>query len=352
MDFFITSLKLNLKKIMHKNMAWVLALPISLVFLGNFSGTVIEITVGVSVDSPFAQKIFAELSEQLPPMFTPLAFDTEGDLREGIFRGQVNFGYVFKPYLSYAATLEEVTDGILVFNSPVALGESIVSELIFAIILEEIMPNITLLTLYTYFEENNIRYFIEEQLYFYAEADVFMTPAFIGTEGTSPSEVIENISEITAARFSNGLTGLVLLTLALFFIPKFIDEKNTGLNLSLKHHGIYKTYYISVFAALFLILYAIGLVSLAASSFVNNVLSSIFFLLVYTAFICVISLAGIIFLKTPALIQSFGLFLILAHIFFGGMLLDLSEFNFYLGIIQRFFPLFWYIEMMLNSPAY
>jgi hypothetical protein len=52
-------------------------------------------------------------------------------------------------------------------------------------------------------------------------------------------------------------------------------------------------------------------------------------------------LVGILF-KSARVIQSFGLFIIIANIFFGGVILDLSELAPQMANIQRVFPLFWY----------
>ena len=81
-------------------------------------------------------------------------------------------------------------------------------------------------------------------------------------------------------------------------------------------------------------------------SLLSGAIIEITALIIYVAICAILVTIATRLLKSVAIIQSFGLFLILSNIFFGGVLLNLHELSPLLGRVQYVFPLFWYVEFV------
>ncbi|MCL1924888.1 MAG: hypothetical protein FWF50_04805 [Defluviitaleaceae bacterium] len=314
MNFFIISTMLNIKKIIKKRtiyMAFILLPAISyLIDLSN--NYPVNISVGI-----YSQGVTLEIEN---PLIRLIKYDDRKSLIEDVQTGIINFGYILSP-------IESTQNNIKLIKTELSFGYQLINELIVAAYLDYTLEMRTVNFLQNFFDYENIETFVREQINYYRQADIFMIPELQGIRA-------ENITEINLLNsINNGIIGLIITAILIFITPYFIREKNSGVLLSLKYRQKQGLYYASLFSALFIVIFVISAISMRGI----NILS----IATYVSVCVSLTIAAIAVLKKVDLVQNFGIFLIILNIF---TLIDFSEFNELLGIMQRLFPLFWLLH--------
>jgi len=360
MSFFLTSFRLNLKKLAAQKaiLLGLILLPVvlSLGGLALHSGTaVIEVTAGVYFDreNELETHIFEILEVGETPFIRFVAYDNLDAMLEDVRLGRIECGYIL--HISQENIVRnELRDSATVVISPRTVATPVLNEIIAAAILRATTQEFTQAALeFLFSDSTDIAEFVEWQFSAYAEMDIFMTPTFAGEPHTA-RQAAPDLFEITASRIFHGFIGLTIFALLLFCIPMFIEERRFGLPAALRAHGKLGAYYVSLWSASFAVSLAIGLAGLCAMAiFAPQLLAPPFVELVaLVGYAAVCSALMVLFsclLRTAGFVQSLGLFIIILNIFFGGLLLDIAEVSPNLAPLQRLFPLFWYVETVLQS---
>ena len=358
MKFFLTSLRLSIKKLALRRATLfsLILLPISLsigaIFLADSDISPVAVTAGVYFDSEnlLGAEVFEALTESVSdtPFINFVLYDNLDALIDDVRFGRIECGYFITPQIENAAYAG--FDGVvtLITSTRSVLADGL-NELVAAALLRVSSENIARTWLYANFAENaDISGFVTSEFERYRQSDIFMTPLHIAQLGPE-EDVAPSLSHITASRVMHGLIGLSIITLFLFYIPALIDEQNSGLRTSLSACGRSVTYDVSLFAAMLVVSLLIGFSGLSAIFFfspflLSDALTEIAALIVFAAVNALLMMLAVRLLRTKAPVQSLGLFLVLANIFFGGVLFDLYEISPELARIQGFFPLFWYVN--------
>lgn len=344
-SFFVTSIILNIKKILTKKVVWIafFVLPISIFFIGNIDNSLPVVTVGISFEpnDNFSRNIFDTVTQQTQdnPFLSFITFYNIEEMKNAIYVNSINHGYIFTQNLSNDPFSY---NAIQTFVSPRTLAIPIVNEIVSAAILYHGLHSITLDVMDIHFPQDDVYDFVTESIEFYREQDIFMTPTMISVTKGNPIEEIQNVS---TTRINLAVIGITLLAILIFVTPMFISEKNSGILTSLNTLQVAKSsYYFSIWTSVFLILFLIGSV---ATFFLNFHVNYFVFLFLYVLKNVIIMAVLYLFMKNDSWIQNFGIFIIIINIFFGGVLIDLNEINETLGAIQNFFPLFHYINFLI-----
>lgn len=360
MSFFVISFMLNIKKFATKKALWLglILLPAALALGGIFVQTelpVITVNVGVfyNPQNPLEARIFEALEESVSanPFISFIPYDNLDALLTDVRLGQIECGYIFGPNIENAL-IGEFSEIVTLVTSPRTIAAPILNDIVTSAILQATVEDITKHGLVSIFgESDELTHFVAWQFEAYNQMDIFMTPYFVGEAGEIYIES-RDILEMTLSRLFHGLIGLTILIISLFFAPMFIEERRYNLKAALRLHKKLSLYELSLWAAAMLVMFAIGITGLFAMViFAPHLLASGFVeitaLLAYTAVCAIILVLAARFFKSAGFIQSFGLFIVILNIFFGGVLLDLSELNPHLGQLQRLFPLYWYIDLVI-----
>lgn len=272
----------------------------------------VNISVGI-----YSQGVTLEIEN---PLIRLIKYDDRKSLIEDVQTGIINFGYILSP-------IESTQNNIKLIKTELSFGYQLINELIVAAYLDYTLEMRTVNFLQNFFDYENIETFVREQINYYRQADIFMIPELQGIRA-------ENITEINLLNsINNGIIGLIITAILIFITPYFIREKNSGVLLSLKYRQKQGLYYASLFSALFIVIFVISAISMRGI----NILS----IATYVSVCVSLTIAAIAVLKKVDLVQNFGIFLIILNIF---TLIDFSEFNELLGIMQRLFPLFWLLH--------
>jgi len=357
MRFFWVSFVLNAKKIIAKKAMWIglILLFLTVSFGGAFAQTqrsIVVLNAGVFYNPSvlFEASVARVLDESVRdiPFIQFIFYDDLEELYADVAFGRLECGYVLNSDLGNG----EFEGVVTVIVSPRTIATPILNDIVAAAILRVGAEDITRDGLISIFgESEELNYFVERQFLAYNEMDIFMVPSFIGEYGHA-HESAPNIFDATASRVLYGLIGLTILIMSLFCTGMFIEGRASALNVALRAHGKLGLYDFSLWASAFAVMFTIGLSGLMAKAlfapnFIGQALSSAAALAFYAAVCSLFLTLASRFLKSAGLIQSFGLFLVILNIFFGGVLLDLAEISEALSHLQRLFPLFWYIEMSL-----
>ena len=351
MRFFALSYWLNAKKFLMRPTFWcgLFVLPIVIVLGGVFlysEASAITITAGVHFDkeNTLEAAIFDYLSESPHARF--VAYEDAYVLIEDVRLGRIECGYIINP------NIENIKEGdfsgvVTLVTSPRTIATPILNDMVTAAVLRASSKYITIDGLNRLFgESDEIEIFVNWQFAAYNEMDIFMTPLFVNITDYD-GETQPGLAEVTARRVFRGAIGLTILILILFASPIFIDERRYGLQKKLSIHGKLVAYDLSLLLATFSVMFTVGVVGLtSASFFAPTLLASVRIeIAIMAAFSAVCAILLILLarlLKSAKIIQTFGLFIIIANIAFGGVVLDLAELSPSLGHLQRFFPLYWY----------
>ena len=359
--FLAVSTMLNIKKFIMMKALWLgLALLFLAVALGGVlsqrAEPIVVIRAGVLYDSssPLESQIVKFLNESISdiPFVEFIFYDDLDELITDVQLGRLECGYVLNDNIG-SVLLGEFSGIVTVVVSHRTIATPVLNDIVAAAILRASVEDVTRDGLIAFFGENDELYeFVEWQFLAYEQMDIFMVPSFAGEYGYA-YELAPSLAEITARRILHGLIGLMILILSLFGAGMFIDERAHGLTPALKAHGKLALYDFSLWASAFVAMFAMGIIGLLAMAafathLFGSVWSAITALAVYAALCAALFALISRILKDTGLIQSFGLFLVILNIFFGGVLMDLAEINETLAHIQRLFPLFWYIEMAIN----
>jgi len=310
--FFITSTWLNLKKIIIKPtilLAFILLQSIGITMnLMDFSDNLgISIPVG----------IYGDISLNIQnPLIQIIAYTDREALTEDVISGTLNFGYV-------------IDETIIIITTEHSFGYQIINELITAAILEKNVETMTINFLNFFFSEEDLESSVYTRIAYYRESDIFMQPYLTGTEASHINEL--NINEFTE-HILKGIVGLIITAILIFIIPYFIKEKNSGVLDTLKYHKKTLVYYASLFTALFIVMFALGLLAMWQIDILSFA--------IYIFFCGSLAIFAIFLFKSSNIIQSFGIFLIILNIF---ALVDFSEISVMLGKFQMLFPLYWFL---------
>ena len=360
MSFFITSSLLNIKKFAAQKAVWfgliILPLALSLGGMSLRSGiTVVEVTAGVyfNHENELEAHIF-EILESVTTAFVRFtAYDDQEALLEDVRLGRIECGYILH-ITTESAVQNELRESVTLVSSPRTVAAPVLNEIVAAAILRAATPELTKAGLEAFFSGNtDIAEFVEWQFDAYAEMDIFMSPAFTGQAGFD-EQGAPNISDITASRIFHGLIGLTILALLLFCIPIFIEERHSGLPIALRACGKLGLYYASLWAAALAASFTIGLAGLCAIAvFAPHLLAQthveLAALIGYAAVCSALMVLLACRLHNAHFVQSFGLFIIILNIFFGGVLLNLAEISPSLAYLQLLFPLYWYVEAIIQN---
>jgi len=361
MFFFVTSFLLNLKKFANKKALWVMLflLPFT-IFIGSLflqtDTQIIELTAGVFFNSenPLEASVFEHLDKNTnaAALVRFMAYDDLEALKRDIRLGRIECGYILNPNFDNAAR-GNFSQIITLVSSPRTVASPILNDIVAAAVLAATVEAITLDGLISFFgESEELKRFFAWQFEAYTHMDIFMTPDFIGESVVGYEEPM-SLLELTKNRIFYGLIGLAILIMSLFCTPLFIEERNNGLKAALNAHGKLNLYDFSLWASAFTVSALVGAQGyLSLLVFAPQLLSDIYVasiaLALYTA-VCAAFLAlAARFMKTAGPIQSFGLFIVILNIFFGGVLFDLTWVSPGLGHMQYLFPLYWYIEIILG----
>jgi len=360
MSFFLTSFLLNLKKFAAQKAVWfgLIFLPLTL-SLGGMSLrsdiTMIEVTAGVYFDreNELESHIFEILEGATTPFVRFIAYNSQETLLEDVRLGHIECGYILH-ITTESAVLNELRESATLVSSPRTVATPVLNEIVAAAILRAATPELTRAGLEAFFSDStDISAFVKWQFDAYSEMDIFMSPTFTGQIG-SAEQAVPDISNITAARIFHGLIGLTILALLLFCIPIFIEERRFGLPTALRACGKLQLYYASLWAATLATMLVIGGAGLCAMAvFAPHLLTQTHVeLAALVGYVVVCSMLMVLLacrLLNSNFIQSFGLFIIILNIFFGGVVLNLTEINPALANLQYFFPLYWYVEAIIQN---
>ena len=353
MRFFALSFLLNVKKFLKRITFWcgLIVLPIVIALGGVFlysDASAITITAGVyfNRENAIEAAIFDYLSET--PLARFVAYEDANALIEDVRLGRLECGYIINPNIENIK-LGDFEGIVTLVTSPRTIATPILNDMVTAAVLRASSKYITIDGIGLFFGESDvdeIEIFVNWQFAAYKEMDIFMEPVFVNITDNG-GEYQPGLAEVTARRVMRGVIGLAILILILFAAPIFIDERRYGLQKSLSVHGKLAAYDFSLLAAAFAAMFAVGFAGLiSATFFVPTLLVSVWLeLAAMAAFSAVCAIMLILlarFLISAKIIQTFGLFIIIANIAFGGVVLDLTELSPSLGYIQRFFPLYWY----------
>jgi len=360
-SFFAISLILNVKKVMTKKAVW---LGIALLFFVFAAGgvlvrtetPVIIVDVGVFYDaeSLLGSRIFEFLNESVAdtPFVRFILYDDLDALITDVKLGHLECGYVFEKGARRVAR-GELSGIATVITSPRTVATPILNDIVAAAILRAAAEDITLDGLEAVFgASEELSEFVAWQFHAYEQMDIFMVPDFAGEYGQT-EERVPGVLETIIVRVFHGLIGLTVLILAMFCIPLFIEERRSGLGQALAAHKKLWVYDISIWGAMFFALLSVGMagflfMAIFLPQILGDLASGTMALVMYTAVCATILTLAVRFLKDSSLIQSFGLFIVILNIFFGGVILDLAEINEVIARLQLVFPLFWYIEMAIS----
>ncbi|MCL2618013.1 MAG: ABC transporter permease [Defluviitaleaceae bacterium] len=361
-SFLVLSLKLHLKKFAAKPVLWVSAAAVvvfaaaaGLIVRGDVP--MIEVTAGILYDRdcPAQIRVAAAMIESVEgtPFVSFVVYDDVGALERDVALGRVDSGYVLTPRV-HDALRGRPEGAITLISSPRTAAAPLLNEVVAAALLRAVALDITLDGLESLFpEHDSTAEFVAELFRLYADADIFMAPAFAGYGGRDEGGV-PDLSRITAARALHGAIGLTMLALMMFSVPGFAAESGGGLKPALAVCGKLGAYYVSLWLAAAAAGLAVGAAGLTAAAFFAPMLlpdagTLAAAIVAYAAVIAGAMAAASRFSQSSGVIRSFGLFILTAHIFFGGVLLDLAEISPELAHLQRFFPLYWYIDVVVNS---
>jgi hypothetical protein len=361
MKFFAVSFLLNLKKFLMRRAFWcgLIILPIAVAAGGALlksEAGLITITAGIylNLESPFEAAIFENLANTTQNTGTIrfIPYNNKEALIKDVSLSRLECGYILNPNIQNAQRGSFIGTVTLI-TSPSTIAAPILNDIVATAILRASAEYITIDSIRGFFPESeNIKDFVTWQFEEYNKSDIFMTPTFIdiaaqtGLE-SKPNEAAKTLQEITASRIFRGLIGLTIHILIIFAIPIFINEKQNHLQKALKIRGKSAVYGFSLLSASFTAMIIIGAAGLISANIFAQPLPAAALTeitaLVMLCTICaaLLTLIGRLF-KTARAIQSFGLFIIIANIFFGGVILDLTELAPALSSIQKIFPLFWY----------
>lgn|GEM_PF-1683017 len=360
-SFLLISFALNLKKFaLSKALRLTLVmLPTALFFGGMYlqSGSpVITVTAGIyhNPANHLESRIFEALTESVVDthFINFSAYDTLDALIEDVRLGRIDSGYIFGPNIENARRGE--FDGIITLvTSPRTVAAPITNEIVASAVLRANAEDITRDGLEAFFSGNaDIEAFVAGQFEYYTDSDIFMTPDFTDQPGQAAHDP-PNAVQLTASRVFHGIIGLTLLTLTLFAIPSFIEERSSGILSALSAYGKLGVYYVSLWAAFFAVMLAVGTAGLLAVTVsAPQLLAPLYVeaaaLAAYAAVCSAIMTIAARLLSGAGLVQSLGMFLVLANIFFGGVLLNLAEVSPHFARLQLLFPLYWYIEAIIS----
>ena len=328
MNFILFSFALNIKKFAKYAIIMLIITPVIIsilqLFLQSNEG-IISVSAGVYINSAVQDnRIYDDLSANETINF--VQFFDRGELTQAVKTGEIDSGYIFD-------------EAITVITSERSLATPIINEIVSAAVLRSTAQEITRDSITHFFGETvtqeDIYHFTAWQFAAYEEMDIFMSPTFIATVGYGEPP---SLTDILAARVTRGIVGLMILIFIVFIAPIFAKEQSMRAPLRIRKKLM--PYMISLFFAIFIIAFAIGLVGLIASGIFT--VNEFIFLALYTAIIgCIMTLLWY-FTRAAKLVSDFGLFIIIANIIFGGVIIDLGEINQMLGYVQWGFPLFWY----------
>ena len=354
MRFFALSFWLNVKKFLLRPAFWcgLFALPLVIAAIGvfmQFGMQAITITAGVyfNRENALEAAIFDILGETPHARF--VAYEDVYVLIEDVRLGRIECGYIINPNINNAK--EGDFYGIITLvTSPRTIAAPILNDMVSAAVLRASSKYITKDGIGRFFgESDEIEVFVNWQFAAYDEMDIFMTPIFLNVAGLY-GETQLSLAEVTAKRMFRGMIGLAILILILFACPIFINERQHGLQKKLLFHGKLAAYDLTLLAAAFSAMFVIGMAGLASAVFVNpDLLVSVWLEIAAMSAFSAVNAIGLVLLarllKTAKIIQTFGLFIVIANIAFGGVVLDLAEVSPQLAHLQRFFPLYWYTSM-------
>jgi len=351
MRFFAVSLVLNIKKLLMRRAIWcgLAVLPVIIVFGGIFvqsENSAITITAGIyfNHDNPLETAIFDALPKGSFTRFA--AYDDLEAMLEDVRLGRIECGYIINPNVENAMQ-GDFAGLVTLVTSPRTMVAPIFNDMVAAAILRASAEYIITDGLIGFFgKSDELHYFVDWQFEAYEQMDIFMTPLFVDMGGGA-QEPQPGLAEITARRMLRGAIGITIHILMLFAAPIFIDERRNGLQKALSIHGKLAVYDFSLWVAAFLAMLAVGAAGLASAAiFAPYLLAEmqveVATLAALSATCAILLVLASRLLKSSKVIQSFGLFIIIANIALGGVILDLAEINPQLGYLQRFFPLFWY----------
>ena len=359
--FFTISFLLNFKKFLIKKTFWIalVLLPLTLSFASLFlsgESTIVEISAGVFVNSenPLEAAIFQYMnsSVQAVPFVNFVLYDDKDLLLSDVRTGRIECAYIFNDNIENARR-GDFTEIINLVTSPRTVAAPIFNDITAAAVLAATAQYIALDGLIAAFGDSyELRRFVVEQFEVYNQMDIFMSPSFIGEASLIESEP-PTLFETTAIRIFHGLIGLSILIVSLFSTPTFIEERCGNLETALSRQNKLNIYDFSLWAAAaaaHITIGAIGLLSMFffAPQLLAPAWAEISALIFYSALCSVFLLLFTRFIKSSSFIQSFGLLIVILNIFFGGMLLDLSQLFPALVNMQYLFPLYWYIEIILS----
>jgi len=349
MKFFALSFWLNIKKLAICRV-FLLVLPVVLAMGGLFlqsDNEMVAITAGVYFDTenPFEYEIFQRLTSANVQF---VAYNDVAMLLEDVRLGNIDCGYIFNSNIENAR-VGDFSEIITLVTSPRTIAAPIVSEIVAAAVLRVAAEDIARDELQIFFgASDEMDAFVAWQFEAYKAMDIFMTPIFEGVIGYE--DAIPSLMELTARRVMRGMVGLAIQIFALFAVPVFIGDGQHSLRRALVVKGKLIAYDVSLWLAATIVMSAIGVVGLTAIWFFAPLLLGSFIVEVFSvamlSAVCaaIIMLAGRFF-KSADFIQNFGLFIVIANVIFGGVLIDLAEINMYLGYAQWVFPLFWYSSL-------
>jgi len=353
MKFFGISLWLGIKEFLIRRVFWLilLILPAILalvIFLLGQDEALISVTAGLhfNVADPFESAIFEALDNT--GMVNFVHYSDVDELLHDVMFGRIEAGYVFTDSIHNAKSGD--FSGIIdLYVSPRTIAAPILNDMVAAALLQSAAPYITTDTLQGFFPENtDIEAFVINVFARYAVLDIFMNPVFLTAGGESDSP--QDFAEITAARLMRGIIGLSIHVLLLFAMPIFAKEGMGHMAKALKSHKKLWLYNLSLWLSVFTAMLALGAaglltVAILAPQFLAGAVTEIAAIIMLCAVCATVLIILGKLLKSAKHIQAFGLFIIIANIIFGGLIIDLNEFSQSLGTIQQFFPLFWYTAL-------
>jgi len=332
MSFFVTSLRVNFKRFFLQKTLWftfiglIMALTVGGIFFNRTETPFITVVAGVYYDNNCAVqvKIAGILVNGQEELVNFIVYSDKNLLIEDVRLGRIECGYVLSSELR-----------VRVINSAFSTVVPILNEIVAAAVFQAFTEEIVTDWLKDFFGYDNIQEFVAWHFEYYRQADIFMTPDFEG--GGFGAEQQISLVDITASRAVHGLIGLAMLIVIMFYMP----ENKAGFNNALRSCKKLGIYNFSTFVSVFIVIFMMGLVGVFVMHGLVPVLVgnfSVIYLFIYCfAIIVPVKLFS-------GFVQSFGLFIIILHVFFGGVFIDLFEINPILGRLQYVFPLYWYLS--------
>ena len=331
----------------------MLALPLVLFFCGALIKSqeeAISIRAGIVYDEgdPWQNTLFTNITAR--PDITWVGFSPGESvmMEEQVKTGRLACGYIFHEDMERRISQGRMTDLITLVRSPQSIGSKLISESVFAALLELAASDLAANELVRAFAVpyDQAYPYVTEKIMGYSTTQNFVHPETVYAQGGEGPE--ETDDALIGQRVLHGIIALFILTALTFMLPRFIAEKQSGIAIKLGYAGACQ-YYGSLFLSMVCLILVFGLLSLLMltqyyPAAVKDFGMEALLLLAYTAAMAMLASLLIQLLSKSDWIYAAYVFILILTFCLGGIVLDLGEINPWLGTIANCLPSSAYIN--------